>query len=216
MTMEKDGRHLDQLTLQQWVQRKNWSDLPPLVAAKLPQVLAAGGGEVEDLTTIGWLNDAGWFTGVGHLPANLLLFVKSFCVRRAWFALQPELLQQGWALGVGLIRVTLRPATVPINSLPATDSSLAVIYEDLDYLANMTSTHVDEQIRSFWVKYAAYQQGGEAYACLGAGPSDDWPTVVRKYRQLASKYHPDKGGDAERFRAVQTAFEQLQALRVRS
>ena len=213
MGVGADGDLCSQLTLAQWVRRKNWSELAPLVAEQLPPLLTASGAEVDDLTAIGWLDEAAWFAGIGHLPANLLLFVKSFCVRRAWFALQPSLLQQGWATDVGLIRVCLRPAKSPLNCLPAVDSALAAIYDDLDYLAGMTLEHVDEQIRTFWAKYAAYQQGGEAYACLGATPSDDWPTVVRKYRLLASKYHPDKGGDVDRFRAVQAAFEQLRTLR---
>lgn len=202
------------LTLEQWVAEKPWDELPDLLSRQLAHVLS-GGGEVEDLQVINWLSDAGWFDGLEELPSSLLLFIKSFCVRRAWFALQPELLTQGLSLDVGLIRVTLHRATDAHQSLPAENSALAAIYDDLEYLANMTPEGVDAQIRAFWQKYEAYLSGGEAYACLSAEPSDSWPTIVGKYRALASKHHPDKGGNAARFQEVQQAFDQLKSLRKR-
>ena len=212
--MTNSSSTAESLTLAQWVAKQSWDELPELLSRQLAHLLS-GGGEVEDLQVINWLSDAGWFDGLDELPSSLLLFVKGFCVRRAWFALQPTLLEQGWSLEVGLIRVTLHRVTDAHQSLPSENSALAAIYDDLDYLANMTPEGVDAQIRAFWQKYEAYVSGGEAYVRLGAEPSDSWPTIVAKYRALASKHHPDKGGDAKRFQEVQQAFDQLKALRKR-
>jgi hypothetical protein len=47
------------------------------------------------------------------------------------------------------------------------------------------------------------------YATLGVGPEADARDVVRAYRRLVRIHHPDAGGDAVRFRAVQAAYEVL-------
>ncbi len=51
----------------------------------------------------------------------------------------------------------------------------------------------------------------EALRVLGlAGPADA-DDVKRTYRQLARTLHPDAGGDAERFRVVQSAYDAIRA-----
>ena len=49
----------------------------------------------------------------------------------------------------------------------------------------------------------------DPYQILGLkhGASDG--EVKQAYRRLASKHHPDKGGDAERFKEIQLAYEQI-------
>jgi hypothetical protein len=38
-----------------------------------------------------------------------------------------------------------------------------------------------------------------------------WSDVVKMYRKLAVKYHPDKGGDVEAMKKVNAAYEVLEA-----
>ena len=52
------------------------------------------------------------------------------------------------------------------------------------------------------------------YAALGIAPSADEEVIAAAYRALAKKFHPDSGSSrgtasAERFRAVQEAYEVL-------
>jgi hypothetical protein len=47
------------------------------------------------------------------------------------------------------------------------------------------------------------------FEVLGLAPSADESQIQAMYRHLAKKYHPDAGGDAERFKEVQWAYEQL-------
>ena len=47
------------------------------------------------------------------------------------------------------------------------------------------------------------------YQTLGVGRDADGPTIKKAYRKLAGKHHPDKGGDAERFKQISEAYEVL-------
>ena len=47
------------------------------------------------------------------------------------------------------------------------------------------------------------------YEILGVDPKASEADIKRSYRSLAQKYHPDKDGDPEVFRAIQTAYDTL-------
>lgn len=47
------------------------------------------------------------------------------------------------------------------------------------------------------------------YQTLGVSPQADQKEIKRAYRKLAGKHHPDKGGDAEKFKELQKAYDTL-------
>ena len=47
------------------------------------------------------------------------------------------------------------------------------------------------------------------YQTLGVGRDADGPTIKKAYRKLAMKHHPDKGGDEQKFKQLQEAYETL-------
>jgi DnaJ-class molecular chaperone len=47
------------------------------------------------------------------------------------------------------------------------------------------------------------------YQTLGVSPQADQKEIKKAYRKLAGKHHPDKGGDAEEFKKLQTAYDTL-------
>ena len=47
------------------------------------------------------------------------------------------------------------------------------------------------------------------YQTLGVNRDADPKTIKHAYKRLASKHHPDKGGDAEKFKQVQQAYDVL-------
>ncbi|WP_157721817.1 DnaJ domain-containing protein [Tumebacillus avium] len=49
-----------------------------------------------------------------------------------------------------------------------------------------------------------------AYDVLGLTASASWADVKKKYRELAAHHHPDQGGDAAVFKAVQRAYRLLE------
>jgi curved DNA-binding protein len=49
----------------------------------------------------------------------------------------------------------------------------------------------------------------DLYQTLGVGKNATADEIKRAYRKLASKHHPDKGGDKEKFQLIQTAYATL-------
>lgn len=47
------------------------------------------------------------------------------------------------------------------------------------------------------------------YSVLGLQPGADNTEVKRAYKKLASKHHPDKGGDPEQFKRIQEAYDKI-------
>lgn len=47
----------------------------------------------------------------------------------------------------------------------------------------------------------------DAYDILGASPDDPIDLIKDVYRKKSSYYHPDKGGDAEKFKRLTQAYE---------
>ena len=70
---------------------------------------------------------------------------------------------------------------------------------------------VENLLSSFWEKYFAFDKQQEALSILGLEQQSCWQDVQSRYRQLASRHHPDKGGDHARFIEIREAFEILRA-----
>lgn len=47
------------------------------------------------------------------------------------------------------------------------------------------------------------------YSTLGVGEDAGPEDIKRAYRKLANQYHPDKGGDTNKFQEIQTAYDTL-------
>lgn len=63
--------------------------------------------------------------------------------------------------------------------------------------------------KAYREEIAPTQAAHDPYAILGidrnARPSD----IVSRYRELANQYHPDHGGDVEKFKRIQNAYEDI-------
>lgn len=55
----------------------------------------------------------------------------------------------------------------------------------------------------------AHLKASEAYTILGVEPGASEAELTRAYKAAAMKAHPDKGGDAEQFKAIRAAYERI-------
>lgn len=56
---------------------------------------------------------------------------------------------------------------------------------------------------------AQYSRIATHYAILGIEPTKDLDVIKKAYRKKAKQYHPDTGGDAEMFKKITTANEEI-------
>lgn len=50
---------------------------------------------------------------------------------------------------------------------------------------------------------------GDPWETLGVSRDADENTIKKAYKKLAMKHHPDKGGDQEQFKKIQTAYDRI-------
>ncbi|HRG98876.1 MAG TPA: J domain-containing protein [Polyangiaceae bacterium] len=80
-----------------------------------------------------------------------------------------------------------------------------------------SATGAEERVGSDGPAPTAGDAGAvSVWATLGVPPSATEEEVKRAYRQRALETHPDRGGDAEAFRAVQRAYEVASARKAKA
>ncbi|MBC6906894.1 hypothetical protein DWB84_15710 [Saccharophagus sp. K07] len=181
------------------------------ICSELLDFLRQQNKPVGEYDLIRHLNDTNHFASLRRESANLLLFRKHFITRHCLYSLQQEL-APGWALRISMLEIQLEKVSSvqsDDNRLAALDGELRRYYLDLANLDQATEQSVDELLKNFWKRFSAYGDCSEACKILGVDESAQWPEILLAYRRKARSTHPDMGGSAEEFRAVQDAFEIL-------
>ena len=65
-------------------------------------------------------------------------------------------------------------------------------------------------LQSFWTRLHAGTERQAALELFGLGDAADYPAIRRRYRQLVSRHHPDRGGSTTRLQSINTAMEILE------
>lgn len=170
---------------------------------------------LDEYSLIQYLESKHFFTGLEHLPASLALFAKHFVVRRSFYRLGERFSLCGWGIRFELIHLRFHKfeTTAGKSVALASDNLIAEFYDDIATLAQATPESVNKLLADFWVRFGAYQRADSAYGVLGVPIDAGWPEIQQAYRVLAAKHHPDKGGDADTFVAVKTAYDRLKTLK---
>ena len=70
---------------------------------------------------------------------------------------------------------------------------------------------IEEMLALFWQKYLALDQKADAIKCLGLQEHKDLnlKEIKNRYNQMASRHHPDKGGDEQLAQMINRARDIL-------
>ena len=142
---------------------------------------------------------------------HLALFQKHFLVMNALYTLQEALLEEGVYLSVSplLNRLDWLKDTAGARELTDTPVALRAYYLDWRHFADTTEADVLELLQGFWRRFEAGDRKREALAELDLPADASWAAVKQRYRSLAARHHPDRGGDSQRFMLVREAYEVL-------
>lgn len=95
------------------------------------------------------------------------------------------------------------------GNLPIGHDPVATYYLDLNNMEGVSEEDVRRMISGFFDRLEAYYRRNEDLALLGLPPGATPGEIRHRYRTLAFEYHPDTGGDEERFRNLRDAAERL-------
>lgn len=140
---------------------------------------------------------------VAMFRAHFLLMHCLYRLRQQWASEQSALLE------ISALRIQKHPwpeasaATVPDQHDP-----IAGYYLNLEELQT-PEDDINRLLRSFWQRMLLPQDEPDDWNTLELQPPADAGILRLQYRKLAMRHHPDRGGDPERFRAVQSAYQRL-------
>ncbi len=144
------------------------------------------------------------------LSDSMTLFRANFIVMHALYRLRNRWLEDARGyLQISALDIGLVPLKTDSGSdLPDQHDALAEYYLDLNNL-DTDQASVDALLNDFWQRMVIPEHYDNDLAVLELTPPVDLSTIRQQYRRLASQHHPDKGGDAETFRKVSSAYQRL-------
>ena len=141
--------------------------------------------------------------------ANLALYHRHFVLFHALYKLRDVLLkQQVGDVAISVLEIRLLPY-VPGGQMLGMRDELREYYLDLDNLTNSTDASVTELLNGFWESFFMNEHRSKALAVLGLQDPVDKKEIVRTYRRLAMRHHPDRGGDKDLLQKINQAYSEL-------
>lgn len=143
---------------------------------------------------------------------DLTLYRKNFLLMNALYQLQDELILDGInlsisSMAIGFFEHEHRDAARSLES--AANNALRDYYLDWNNYTDTSDKDVAELLADFWQRYYSLDRLQQACHVLGLSEEADWNEIQTRYRQLVSRHHPDRGGQAGQFIAVREAFDIL-------
>jgi hypothetical protein len=162
-----------------------------------------------------------------NLSYSLDLFRAHFIMRHCLYALQDKWRsEQSADLIIELVVITKLPyasASSGANAQGfATDTIkeseishvplLKQYYSDLDNLINISESEVEFLLKGFWQRLENDAQRTRALTILSLTSEASYQEIKARFRKLAQKAHPDKGGSTHEFQEILEAKQTLEEL----
>lgn len=168
------------------------------------------GGEVfAEHALLGTLREQGAAGFAGRPEDGLGLFRQHFLLFHLLYRLRDRWRAEACAdLRIGPLHIA-RVAYAPGEAALATDDPLRAYYLDLTQLETTSAGDVEAMLSGFSRRLRAGSERDAALAVLGIDRSADFAAVKDRYRRLAMRHHPDRGGDTNRLQTINDAMAVL-------
>lgn len=192
---------------------------PMILNPLLPELLALLHGAPDGISEFDLMKGLELHPAFADLPDDyrLRLFQKHFMIMHGLYTLQLQLwYEEGIRLEISPLNARLytdpETMTAADSELPLPEDPLRSYYLDWQQLESTSAEDVRRLLEGFAAQCADPDSRRKAYDTLGLDFGADLVEVRARYRQLAARLHPDKGGDSEAFIAVRRAYELLRNL----
>ncbi len=141
----------------------------------------------------------------------LALFRRHFLLMHTLYSLQATLWSQRQVLELSPLCIRLSATVAPGLCQPAQDDSSALrdFYLDWSHYHHTEAADVAALLADFWRRAGRSDERSAALRSLQLPEDADADAITRRYRQLAARHHPDRGGDSEAFIRARQAYECL-------
>ncbi len=137
------------------------------------------------------------------------LFRLHFLLFHTLYRLREQLAGE-YALDISPLKINLRPHTAGPTRALAEPDPLREYYLDLSHLQQTTDAEIDSMLGQFWQRLGAGNERRQALQVLQLSDPVDYATIKRRYRELAMRYHPDRGGDHATLQTINLAMAVLE------
>ena len=143
---------------------------------------------------------------------SLVLFQQHFLLFHALYRLreQQHSSKQGHIIIEALNIQWLPYSKLCQKALELTDP-LKSYYLDLSNLEQTSAEDVDNLLASFWQGFNQHTKKDAALTLFDLPPDCDLTDIKKRYRQLLSNHHPDKGGSVDKTQSLNEAMAVLKA-----
>lgn len=185
-------------------------DLLPLTT--LLEVKLSQGEAFSEYQLIHWLQqpEQNLFSATA-LTHSASLFHCHFLVMHVLYCLQQRWLDQRTALlDISAVHIQKKPW---VNG--QMKQSLGHVDPLASYYLDLTNLHTSEDeinrlLQRFWHTMLSPKASAEEdFATLELANTASAKEIQQQFRRLAMQHHPDRGGNSERFHAIQTAYQRL-------
>lgn len=148
-----------------------------------------------------------------ELGQNPSLFKKHFYLYHELYKLREDMEGSEQSLVITSVEIKLCVKNDLSGKDLAEPDALQGFYLNSENL-NLTDEQVSKMLANFWQKYIAVEKKSQAIQLLGLENRQnlDLPMIKNRFKQLAHKHHPDKGGKQEYFQELKQAFDTLKCL----
>lgn len=143
---------------------------------------------------------------------QLSLFKKHFLVMNALYQLKVQLWRdEHRVLSISPLAIKLNPSTehYPETDVTTEHDSLSAYYLDASNFINTDQADVENLLDDFWRRYIGIDERVNALIELELDEEATSIQIKQRYRKLAAKHHPDRGGNHQNFVRVRLAYETL-------
>lgn len=146
------------------------------------------------------------FASPGALSDPLRLFQLHFLLFHSLYRVSDALVTSGRQLQIHALRIAIEPRQPGVPGLARNDP-LRSYYLDWSQWATTHAEDVQALLDDFWRgSRVADREVAAALDVLGLTDPTDSAAIKKRYRQLVSRHHPDRGGDTEQVQAINAAM----------
>lgn len=145
------------------------------------------------------------------LTDNMALFKMHFRLYHALYRLRERLAETRHGhLSINALEIRLRPYTASTAQTLDEPDPLRDYYLNAANLDAMSEAELQGMLGRFWSRLGAADGKQQALDTLGLREPTDYAQIKRRYRQLAMRHHPDRGGDTAELQRVHQAMQVLE------